>query len=507
MPRRVSWPVIAALLLAAIAVAATFGAIGYPLGTLGDEWAKIDAVRTGNNRYYHPLLMIELTQAANLFLQASDLQSIAEVGRLSAALAGGLLVFATFRLARLVLPDFAALAATAATAATPLVTVHARIMKEDIFLAPCLILGLAALIELLQAPTPGRALRLGALAGLAAGAKYVGALFLLFAVAAILLVPSPEAEKRRRRALTVAGSAVIVFMLIELPVFAHLDQLRAGFGYEVNHAMVGHDVPLPLSLTFGGFHLSESLWPGLGPALLGLGLLGLTAPLFAPPPRRLPLALMASFALLWYAVHEITPLKPYPDSARYMLPLAPLLCILAAAFVHELLARRDRLAIIAAGTVIAAAMPALGTSIRANGAAVDPRAVVPAIVAATGLRVATDRYADYDTSRPLLGTLAVPPARSAADLVVTANLTYDRYDNYAARHNRASNPAADYYQGLKALPHLEVSNGRPTLAYFNPVLRVVAMDGSVERLAGIAYKIHEAAPSLVVRQVQSQTVK
>src|SRR4051812_374129 len=77
-----SWPVIAALLLAAIAVAATFGAIGYPLGTLGDEWAKIDAVRTGNNRYYHPLLMIELTQAANLFLQASDLQSIAEVGRL-----------------------------------------------------------------------------------------------------------------------------------------------------------------------------------------------------------------------------------------------------------------------------------------------------------------------------------------------------------------------------------------------------------------------------------------
>jgi hypothetical protein len=175
--------------------------------------------------------------------------------------------------------------------------------------------------------------------------------------------------------------------------------------------------------------------------------------------------------------------------------------------VHELLARRDRLAIIAAGTVIAAAMPALGTSIRANGAAVDPRAVVPAIVAATGLRVATDRYADYDTSRPLLGTLAVPPARSAADLVVTANLTYDRYDNYAARNNRASNPAADYYQGLKALPHLEVSNGRPTLAYFNPVLRVVAMDGSVERLAGIADKIHEAAPSLVVRQVQSQTVK
>ena len=44
-------------------------------------------------------------------------------------------------------------------------------MKEDIFVAPFLILGLAELIELLQYPTPLRALLTGVNAGLAGGAK------------------------------------------------------------------------------------------------------------------------------------------------------------------------------------------------------------------------------------------------------------------------------------------------------------------------------------------------
>ena len=196
MQGRISWATLCTLFLAAVFVAAIWTTIGFPLGTLGDEWAKIDAVRTGNNRYYHPLLMIEVTQFANLFAGARDLQAIVEVGRTCAALAGGLLVFATYWLARLVLPELGALAATFATAATPIVTVHARIMKEDIFVAPFLILGLAAPIKLLQDPTPLRALLTGVYAGLAGGAKYIGTLFLPFALAAIWFMPGPRGERR-----------------------------------------------------------------------------------------------------------------------------------------------------------------------------------------------------------------------------------------------------------------------------------------------------------------------
>jgi hypothetical protein len=66
--------------------------------------------------------------------------------------------------------------------------------------------------------------------------------------------------------------------------------------------------------------------------LLLLGPLGLAAPFLAPPERRMTLALIAGFTLLWYAVQELAPLKPYPDVTRYMLPLAPLLSILATSF-------------------------------------------------------------------------------------------------------------------------------------------------------------------------------
>ena len=73
--------------------------------------------------------------------------------------------------------------------------------------------------------------------------------------------------------LTVAGVAILIFVLIELPALRHLAQLRRGVYYEYAHATQGHDVPLPVSLTYGGLHLTESLWPGLGLTLLLLGLL------------------------------------------------------------------------------------------------------------------------------------------------------------------------------------------------------------------------------------------
>jgi hypothetical protein len=117
----------------------------------------------------------------------------------------------------------------------------------------------------------------------------------------------------------------------------------------------------------------------------------------------MPLGLIAGFALFWYAVHELVPLKPYPDITRYMLPMAPLLAILATSFFYELFRRRDQRAIIAAVVIAAAAIPALVTSVRINGGGQDPRAVVPQILAATGARVATDRYTDYDASRDFVG--------------------------------------------------------------------------------------------------------
>ena len=183
----------------------------------------------------------------------------------------------------------------------------------------------------------------------------------------------------------------------------------------------------------------------------------------------MPLVLIAGFTLLWHAVHELAPLKPYPDVTRYMLPLAPLLAILATSFFYELFRRRDRRSIIAAVVVAAAAIPALVTSVRINGGGQDPRAVVPQILAATGARIAMDRHSDYDASREFVGEPWLRPTAQTADIVVTANLAYDRFRSYAARKDWVSRPTGSYYRRLNALPHLDVSNGRPTLGTISPL--------------------------------------
>ena len=113
-----SWATIAALLLAAISVVVTLSLIDYPLGVAWDELAKLVGVTKGRYAYYHPLFMIDLAQAAALVVHPADLPSLAQLVRVLGALAGGVMVFATFSLARLVLPNLPALAA--ATAVTPL---------------------------------------------------------------------------------------------------------------------------------------------------------------------------------------------------------------------------------------------------------------------------------------------------------------------------------------------------------------------------------------------------
>ena len=85
-----------------------------------------------------------------------------------------------------------------------------------------------------------------------------------------------------------------------------------------------------------------------------------------------------------------------------------------------------------------------------------------------------------------------------------SKLTYDWYENHAARHAPVSTPTADYYHEPNALPHLDVSNGRPSRGYFNPMLRVVAVDGRVEWLDEIDETIRAAAPDFDVRRVQQR---
>jgi hypothetical protein len=159
-----------------------------------------------------------------------------------------------------------------------------------------------------------------------------------------------------------------------------------------------------------------------------------------------------------------------------MVPLAPLVVIFAAALIHELARRRYARAgsIAATLVVLAAAAPALWASVMINGPArEDPRTLIPPIVANAQARVAFDRYTSYELA-DILGLAEPPPTAATADIVSTASFTYERFAHYgdAAGQPPEIRTAARYYA---ALPHLDVTNGRPAFAFFNPALRIVAL--------------------------------
>src|SRR4029079_15902879 len=82
MPRRLSWAMLFALALSVSFAATLLPTIDYPIGTAFDEHGKLGAVRTGNYHYYHPLLIIDLGQAAAFVVQPPDLPSLAHLVRM-----------------------------------------------------------------------------------------------------------------------------------------------------------------------------------------------------------------------------------------------------------------------------------------------------------------------------------------------------------------------------------------------------------------------------------------
>lgn len=494
----------AALSIAAIATIASLCNIDFPLGTHVDEIPKVDAVLTGAWSYRHPLLMIDIVRGANWFFGFTDPQAVAELGRSLAGISTGLLVFATWILARTVLADSAALAAAAVTAALPLTCVHALFFKEDAFVAPWIVLSLAALIHLLTRPTIFGSIVLGLCIGLASGAKYVGALVTLpFAIAMLLSLRPRDLAFSAGLSLTVTLVAILVFLTVQIPGLFEISRMVEGMRAEVLHAVDGDDVPILVSESRGLFHLRESLLPGMGISLLTFGVVGLISPMLVRPERRMACIAIAAFVAAWYVLHELSPLKPYPGFQRYMHPIGPLLVILAAVLIDAVSRRLNltRTGLLVPAILLIAAFPALLSSVRIMEAIRnDPRRVTTATVAALSQRPAFDTYTTYRPLYPPPLTALLP---AAADHVVVSSLYYDRFIEYGMdpQQPAAVRERTQYYKALFRLPYLEISSGGPSFGFLNPKMWIVRFNGDAASLQTVADAILAADPGLELQIV------
>ena len=312
-------------------------------------------------------------------------------GHLVIVLFAALGVIAVRRAARaLGLSEAAALAGAACLATALLWVSDSHLVTVDVPMAALVAATAAATLRTVraaEAPSSRRLVFVGALAGLAAAAKYNGALVLAPVVVALAL----DALRRRRglfRALLVpAASACVVFLVCNPWVLLDYATFRKDFDFEVLHARLGHD---GYETTNGfAFHLRESLargygWIGLVSA--GLGFVVALARRGLGAPAKV---VLIGFPLLHFSLIGASALS----FQRYMLPMLPFLALGTAVLVDALAGRLSGAAsargrsLVVAGLTLVVALPNLARALEHDvvSSRPDVRREVIAVLRRAGL--------------------------------------------------------------------------------------------------------------------------
>lgn len=282
--------------------------------------------------------------SGDVFAKIGEIAKLYLSGRLIALALGVLTVYLVYLLGKRAYGRRTGLLAALLMAILPIHVMHSKFMAVDV---PATFFITLALLFAVRIPEGHRLrdyLLSGLFAGLAAGTKYNAGLVILSPIVAhlgsgelsraishkarpVLRVLSPKMW-----AVLTTGAAG--FLIGTPGAILNYGRFSHDFAFEVLHARTGHG--LVFAQTGSGFvyHIVHSLWPGMGLPLMFLAGLGILYALY----RRTPagLALMA-FALVYYVVIGIAQVR----FARYIIPLLPVMAVLGARPVADLLNKRN----------------------------------------------------------------------------------------------------------------------------------------------------------------------
>jgi hypothetical protein len=208
---------------------------------------------------------------------------------------------------------------------------HVRDSHFGVTDVPMTALVVAALVALSRAadnPTRVRGWALcGALSGLAASTKYNGGLVLAPAVgtAIVTLIMSEPGTRRKllQGMAALVGSALIAFLCGTPYAILDAPHFLEGLQFDLSHLMEGHGIVLGRGWVY---HLTFSLWYGLGAPLLVAGLAGMMLLVVMSWKKAV---MILTFPILYY----VTVGRGYTVFVRYITPVVPFLCITAAVFI------------------------------------------------------------------------------------------------------------------------------------------------------------------------------
>jgi len=355
--KKFSGPIFSAALLALLLWAYTRHN-NFPFYYHTDEPGKVEQVVSGKHNYRHPLLMINATDLVVRALKIDKVpQNVVLVGRWTSALAAVLAIAAVILIVRRHSDWWFGLLAGAMAGLHPFLFEATHYMKEDCFLLAGLTWTWYALDRFCDSESNASLVLAGIATGVAASAKYLGILALVFSIALLIF-------KMRRATWSSINRKLILLCSVYLLTFAIFDfqsvihPLEALNGIGSEFIRINRDRTSGLLETNYFFRLVGHAGP-----LLVLGGLTYIGTFFGRREKK-PLIErgLLIFALAYLIGLCLTPL----GKDRYLIPLATLLSIFtvwgtrsAASWIAERHPRfpQSTIAILACVVVIFAELP------------------------------------------------------------------------------------------------------------------------------------------------------
>jgi len=295
----------------------------FPLGYHFDEPKKVRFILTGEQDFHHPVLMLELVRWANDWQASRSPQEVVELGRTVMGIVGACLPVVMIWVALPWLGRRGALMVGALVAVTPTLVLHSHYLKEDMLLVLLSVVSLGAFSRFFLTKHDGWLIVAGLTWGLAMGSHYKGLLVGVVALPFLLFASELRWRARYGWAVTVVVLALLGFLMPNTVIIEQWGTFVNGFNHERNHALVGHFVPIYWSDFYLAYHLQYSLLPGM---TYGFGFAAVASLIWWTMRFRVlhrGEQLWLAFVWVSYLVPEVSPLKPNPDEARYMLPAIP----------------------------------------------------------------------------------------------------------------------------------------------------------------------------------------
>ncbi len=289
-----------------------------------DEPGKVAQLVKGTRDFHHPQLMLLSTEYAGRLLGVEwTPQRLVEVGRWYSAVCSTLAVAGMVLLTARHAGWKSGFLVGVVAGLHPLLFELSHYMKEDCGLLFGTVWTLLALDWFLDKPSTRAAVLVGAMAGLAVSAKYIGLLVLGVAFVAILIV---SARKTGWKTAVMRGTC---FLLAGAAIFAAVNSRALVAPKKAVRGAGGEFRQMDAMAEKGSVVQTNYLAKiprKIAPSLL-LGAVGYIAAFCLSARRRSPMgwALLSFVAIYLTAIH-FTPLA----KDRYLLPVLMLMCVMAA---------------------------------------------------------------------------------------------------------------------------------------------------------------------------------